>query len=89
MCNFFQIVIRQAHHERIKHTIHSSWGKRTPPTYKLASGIFVLSVDSWITRLELVPLIKASAVLGSAAEAFIVGNGYSYKQLDNRRQRFL
>ncbi len=30
----------------------SSWGERTPPTYKLASGIFVLSVDSWFILME-------------------------------------
>ena len=29
-----------------------SWGERTPPTNKLASGIVVLSVDSWIILME-------------------------------------
>ena len=31
----------------------STWGERTPPTNKLSSGIDVLSVETWITKMEL------------------------------------
>ena len=40
---------RQAHHER--DLFRPSWDERAPPTTILPSGITVVSVDTWFSRL--------------------------------------
>ena len=51
VCEKSSFMVRQAHHER--NLPRSPWGERTPPTNKLSSGIDVLSVETWITKIEL------------------------------------
>ncbi len=58
-----RLMVREAQDERFES--RSSWGERTPPTNKLASGIVVLSVDSWIILNGggcLVPVITITQV---------------------------